>query len=182
MGLDMYLYKKTYVKNWSFQEPHEQFEVTVKKGGVTYPNIKSDRISYVEETIMYWRKANQIHGWFANNCSEKTPDVEYTLYTKQLQELLDTCKKVLGVLEKAPKLVTQVNGGWRDGKPYEVDLEVYDCKDEIEDLLPPVQGFFFGSYEIDGWYKEQIEETVKFLEEELPNCSEDDTFTYYASW
>ena len=42
MGLDMYLSKKTYVKQWSHNKPEEQFEVTVKKGDEPYEGIQSD--------------------------------------------------------------------------------------------------------------------------------------------
>jgi len=62
MGLDMYLSKKTYVKHWSHQTPEETFEVNVTKGGEPYEGIQSDRVSYVTESLMYWRKVNQIHG------------------------------------------------------------------------------------------------------------------------
>ena len=33
MGLDMYLTRKTYVKQWSHQTPEERFEITITKGG-----------------------------------------------------------------------------------------------------------------------------------------------------
>ena len=33
MGLDMYLSKKTYVKQWEHTPKEEQFEVTVKRNG-----------------------------------------------------------------------------------------------------------------------------------------------------
>jgi hypothetical protein len=33
MGLDMYLSKKTYVKQWEHNPPEETYEVTVTKGG-----------------------------------------------------------------------------------------------------------------------------------------------------
>jgi len=50
------------------------------------------------------------------------------------------------------------------------------------ELLPPTQGFFYGSDEIDEYYKETIDETIRFLEKEIPLCTEDDEFEYYASW
>ena len=33
MGLDMYLSKRTYVKNWNFQKDDEKHKVTVKLNG-----------------------------------------------------------------------------------------------------------------------------------------------------
>ena len=51
MGLDMYLSKKTYVKQWSHNSPDEQFNVSVNRGGTTYPGIKPERVSYVTELL-----------------------------------------------------------------------------------------------------------------------------------
>ena len=181
----MYLSKKTYVKKWGHEKPEEAFNVTVQKGGVTYPNIKSERISYITEEIMYWRKANQIHGWFVEHGNEVTEDVMYRLDFEQIKELYDTCKKALDILNTAPKRTTQVVGGWKNGEEYMVDVEVYDNTDEIMELLPPVKGFFFGSYEIDDWYKSNLEETVKGLEEEINNQANEKwgaEYEYYASW
>ena len=61
MGLDMNLYRKTYVKRWDHIPAEKQFSVSVKMGNKKYENIDSDKISYIEEEIAYWRKANQIH-------------------------------------------------------------------------------------------------------------------------
>ena len=182
MGLDMYLSKKSYVKQWEHRKPEDQFDVSVKKGGRTFLNIKPQRISYVVEELMYWRKANQIHGWFCANGSEEIQEVKYLLTKTDLEVLMETCKSVLEVINKSQKKVVQVVGGWKDGKEYMVDKEVYDNEDVIKDLLPPTEGFFYGAYEIDEWYKQNIEETLNFLQEELPNCEEDDEFEYYASW
>jgi hypothetical protein len=181
MGLDMYLSKKTYVKQWSHRKPEDQFDVSVKRGGETYPNIKPERVSYVIEELMYWRKANQIHGWFCNNTEEIVADVKYYVTKTDLEVLLETCKSVSDILEKSPKITKQVVGGWKDGEEYLVPVEVYD-NNVIADILPPTQGFFFGSDTIDDYYKQDIDDTIKFLEGELPNCEEDAEFEYYASW
>ena len=177
----MYLSKKTYVKQWSHISPDEQFNVSVTRGGKPYSGINPNRVSYVTEELMYWRKANQIHGWFVQNTEELEADRKYYVTKVDLEVLLETCKKVLELLATAPKTTTQVVGGWKNGEQYMVDVEVYD-NDILQDILPPTQGFFFGSDTIDEWYKEQIVETIKFLEEELPTCDDDADFEYYASW
>lgn len=184
MGLDMYLSKKTYVKQWSHNKPEDQYEVSVKKGGITYPNIRQERVSYVTEEIAYWRKANQIHGWFVTNCEEREPDVKYSVTRGDLETLLETCKKVVELLNTSTKSTKQVVGGWKDGKEYMVDVEVYDKTDEILDLLPPTQGFFFGSDNIDDWYKKDVEDTITTLESELsiPDVGYEADYDYYASW
>ena len=185
MGLDMYLSKKTYVKQWDFQNEEEKTKVSVTKNGEPLKEIKSERVSYIQEELMYWRKANQIHGWFVNNTNEIIEDVKYSVTKTDLEVLLETCKKVVDVLNGCPKKTIQVVGGWKDGKEYMVDTEVFDSEDIeeiVKEILPPQQGFFFGSYEIDDWYKQDLENTIKFLEEELPNCTDSDEFEYYASW
>jgi hypothetical protein len=183
MGLDMYLSKKTYVKKWSHQTKEETFDVSIKKGGEDFTGINPERVSYITEEISYWRKANQIHGWFCNNTEEVVPDVKYYVTKENLEELLDTCKKVLEVLNSSPKSIKQVVGGWKDGKDYMVDVEVYDKTDVILELLPPTRGFFFGSDDIDDWYKEQVEHTIQVIEEELnTNVDNYPEYEYYASW
>jgi hypothetical protein len=184
MGLDMYLSKKTYVKQWSHNKPENQYEVSVKKGTKKYDKIKPERVSYITEEIMYWRKANQIHGWFCNNCEERIPDVRYDVTREDLENLLETCEKVLGILNKSEKKTLQVVGGWKGGEQYMVDHEVYDTTDEIMELLPPTEGFFFGSDNIDDWYKQNIEETITTLKEELSASTEGygSDYEYYASW
>ena len=183
MGLDMYLSKKTYVKQWSHNKPEEQFEVSVKKGGVTFPDIKTDRISYVTEEVAYWRKANQIHGWFVNNCEEVVADVKYYVTRENLEELLETCKKVVEMLNSSTKTTKKVVSGWSGGEEMYTDIEVYDTEDILE-ILPPTQGFFFGSDSIDEWYKKDIEDTIKVLEDELsvPKIGYGADYEYYASW
>jgi len=182
MGLDMYLSKKTYVKQWEHNKPEEQFEVNVKRGGKPFKKIEPSRVSYITEELMYWRKANQIHGWFVHNTQEVVEEVKYYVTKEDLQNLLDVCKQVLDVLSKSEIKTVQVRSGWSGGEETYSDVETYDCEDEIRELLPPTEGFFYGSYEIDEWYKNNIEETVEFLERELPKSDEHDDFEYYASW
>lgn len=181
MGLDMYLSKKTYVKQWSHQSKKDKFSVSVKKGNKKYEGIRPERVSYITEEIMYWRKANQIHGWFVENCREIEEEVTYRVTMENLKTLLETCKKVLEILNKAEKKTIQVVGGWSNGEDLMVDTDVYEGVDEVMELLPPTQGFFFGSDNIDDWYKEAIEETIEALESEL-SISNGGEYEYEASW
>jgi hypothetical protein len=47
--------------------------------------------------------------------------------------------------------------------------------------LPRKQGFFFGSKEVDDWYWQDLEDTVKGLERAL-TLSDDYSFYYSSSW
>jgi hypothetical protein len=50
-------------------------------------------------------------------------------------------------------------------------------------LLPPAEGFFFGSTEVDEYYWEQLKETVSKLTRVLDAPVPEDTyFTYRSSW
>lgn len=152
MGLDMYLNKKTYVQNWEHMKKEELHKVTVKKNGKVRKDIKPERISYIEEQICYWRKANQIHKWFVDNCQDGEDDCRNAYVDpEQLQELLDICKQI----EKDPS--------------------------EAMRLLPPQSGFFFGSTDVDDYYMEDIKNTIKMLEEVLAEEGTGD-FYYRSSW
>ena len=92
MGLDMYLSKRHYVKNWDHMSPEELHQITVKKNNKNLPYINTKKISYVTEDVAYWRKANAIHDWFVKNCQEGQDDCrEYWVTREQLQELYDAC-------------------------------------------------------------------------------------------
>ena len=138
MGLDMYLSKKTYVKQWDHQSPEERYEVVVTKGGNAVDGIKSSRVKYIEEEIGYWRKANQIHRWFVENVQEGKDDCgDYYVDNSDLEKLLIACKQV------------------------EADHSL------AESLLPAASGFFFGGTDYDEWYFEDIKNTIKIVEEAL---------------
>jgi len=51
-------------------------------------------------------------------------------------------------------------------------------KGKNPELLPPEEGFFFGSTEVDQWYWEDIEHTIK----QLSNIKEKEDYYYRASW
>lgn len=164
MGLDMYLSKKTYVKNWSHQSPEEQHEVTVKLGGEIHPTIKPERVSYIVEDIAYWRKFNALHQWFVDNCQDGVDDCRNSYVDpSQLKELL----------EEVLKPIKEVHASG--------DME--NAQKIAEDLLPTQGGSFFGGLEYDEYYFQEIDNTIKLLEELV---SESDfygsSFEYHSSW
>ena len=92
MGLDMYLTKKTYVKNWDHMP--KKHTVTVK--GPVENAIKPERIKYIEEEVGYWRKANAIHKWFVDHCQDGVDDCRHQYVSRdQLEELRDLCRQLL---------------------------------------------------------------------------------------
>ena len=143
MGLDMYLEKRTYVRQWDFQKPEEQYNVEVTKGGEP-ANIKSERVTHVCEELGYWRKQNQIHQWFVENVQNGVDNCgEYSVSKGQLEDLLEICKKILNDNTRA------------------------------EELLPTASGFFYGGTEYDEWYFDGIQNTIEILEEALSDTGAD---------
>ena len=181
MGLDMYLHKKTYVKNWEYMSPEELHEVTVKKNGQELPNIKKERISSIEESVLYWRKANHIHQWFVDNVQDGEDNCrEYHVDREQLRELVEACKTVKESLEKSPKKKVQVEVGWQNGEKMYDDVDVFEDTSVAEELLPTQSGFFFGGTEYDQWYFGSLVNTIEQLEPLLEE--EGGSFYYQASW
>ena len=161
MGLDMYLSKKTYVQRWDHQSPEETYNVVVTQGGNSVDHIQPNRVSYVEEQVGYWRKANAIHKWLVDNVQDGNDNCGiYSVEIDDLMNLLNLCK------------------------------EVKDNPKTAEELLPPQDGCFFGDVSIDQYYFHNIDHTIEILEGVLSEkvfdkngreCYPAD-FYYHSSW
>jgi hypothetical protein len=104
------------------------------------------------DEVGYWRKSNQIHGWFVENVQKGVDDCgEYVVSLDQLKALKGLCEAVL------------------------------EDKDRAGELLPSRQGFFFGSYCYDEMYFSDIADTIEILDKCIEN-SEDIEFIYQSSW
>ena len=109
MGLDMYLSKRTYVKNWDHMGPEHRHTITV--AGPSAASIRPARITSIEEEVGYWRKANAIHQWFVTHCQGGTDDCRDAYVSRtDLTALLETCKRVLMEPEKAAELLPPQSG------------------------------------------------------------------------
>jgi hypothetical protein len=100
----------------------------------------------------YWRKSNQIHNWFVKNVQDGEDNCqEAHVSREQLKELREHCQKVL------------------------------DNNELAEKLLPTGSGFFFGGTDYDQWYFNDIEETIKIIDNALSMPDQWD-FNYRSSW
>lgn len=189
MGLDMYLYLRIpgamqpdptrgdewgsdcdYVSAYEHRTPEdrERFAEIVGRLGLQglveagTPILEVSRDGTVSLCVAYWRKANAVHGWFVKNCQDGEDECQPSnpVHVEQIAELIQRCRSVIS----DPTLA--------------------------EDLLPPEQGFFFGSYDIDQWYIEGLEYTAERLEKvvaavltrKVEHPGEDLTFIYQSSW
>ena len=99
MGLDQYLHRKTYVKNWNNMKPEELHVVTVTKGGKAVKEIDPKKIAYIVEEVAYWRKAYAIQNWFENNVQDD--EGNFHVSVEQLKELVEICKTVINTKDKS---------------------------------------------------------------------------------
>ena len=174
-------------------------------GSMTLEEAKAFTESYAPKIISfnsiwsevgYWRKANQIHNWFVNNVQNGVDDCgRYEVTKDDLQKLLTICKKVNRLAPKkkvVPHFRRQGDkADWRRrtdilflGRDFSKSTKLSPiAKKEIADLLPTVEGFFFGDTEYDHYYFDDITETIKTIENVLEEVDfEDEILTYVSSW
>lgn len=159
MGLDMYLSKKIYIgANYEHRNVKGKIEITIDKKPV---KIDFDKVSYIEEQVAYWRKANHIHAWFVKHVQDGVDECQTAeVSSEQLKQLYTACKKILDARKDKKK-----------------------AKKLIEELLPPQEGFFFGGTEIDEYYYRDIEYTMDVIFKSVVESGNDDAeFYYHASW
>ena len=96
MGLDMYLTREHYVKNWDFLGEDERWTISIT-GPVP---IDASKVVTITEQVCSWHKADVIHSWFVDNVQDGEDNcARYYVTTEQLQELAGGCQKVLADLE-----------------------------------------------------------------------------------
>lgn len=114
--------------------------------------------------VAYWRKANAIHGWIVATQANGVDECQRIRMPRRvLEDLVVRCKKVL---------TAHAAGGDQQMK----------MEAEAQGLLP-TRGFFFGGYDLDEYYREDLQITIdqieKVLAAPLPSGVE---FFYRASW
>ena len=176
MGLDMYLSKKHYIGN-NYKEPKNQVPVQIP--GI----IKQERITYIIEEVARWRKANAIHKWFVDSVQDHQDDCkEYYVSQGQLGELVELCKRVKRaatlVKGKVENGATLIDGKW---VPNMEDGEVIEDPTIAKQLLPTQKGSFFGQFDYNQYYLQDIDRTIEQLTPLLEEPETADLY-YQASW
>ena len=155
MGLDMYLYRREYLSNYSFNKDAAESDkfITIVDALGLQPSDQSPHIN-VEVCVAYWRKANQVHKWFCDLDGGRDECQSIYVTREKLVELRDLCASVIS----QPAMAA--------------------------DVLPTQPGFFFGSYDYDEWYMEDMKNTVSQLDKILESVPADSwtDFIYRASW
>lgn len=188
MGLDMYLSRKKFI-GANYEHRKITGMVDIKQDGKEIP-IDFKKISYIEEEVGYWRKANQIHKYFVDKCQDGVDDCKpYYVDIADLEDLLDICKEIK---EKVVMKKGKVANGKRLTEDGWVDIledgEYIENPEVCEELLPTEDGCFFGSTAYDEYYMCDIDNTIKMLDEilkeekELNKMGIYSDYYYQSSW
>lgn len=172
MGLDMMLYKKR------------------KKDKINDWNDWEEVSNKLKE-IGYWRKANQVHKYFVDECNDGNDDncAYYEVSKDVIEKLNFKCKEILDDVELIDDYVLQ-NYSYdknEDGETIKkeryVPGKVIKDTSICEEQLPTQSGFFFGSTEYNECYYEQIKYTYDLTQNILNIFDFENNDLYYeASW
>lgn len=119
-------------------------------------DIYLKKVRKEEDQLAYFRKVNFLVGYFfGEDYTDADNCRPLEISKEQCEELVRRCKEV---------------------------LEKRDEETSME-LLPPTGGFFFGSYDIDDYYYEDVENVKEEFEKEvIPAFDELDDGEYIEFW
>lgn len=182
MGLDQFLSKRIYV-GANYEHRKVTGKIDIKVDGKPL-KINFNKVSYIEEQAIYWRKSNQIHQFFVDNVQDGVDDCRsYYVPREKLEELLKLCKEVKS---KAILSDGKIQNGYafKDGKETKIfeDGKYIINDTEIAELLPTQAGFFFGSTDYDEYYMDDIDYTIEGLTKLLDENDDNVEFEYHSSW
>jgi len=163
MGLDMFLKEEIYI-GAKFEHRKVTGTIDISING-NKKHIPFNKIYSITIDVAYWRKANQIMNWFTRRNDWDDDRQEVTLSGKELMEFVHSCKTVIASLKSSR--ATNSNG-----------TIVFLDTDTALELLPPLEGFFFGSQNIDEYYLNDLEKTI----EQLSEIEEDNYYKFTVSW
>ena len=183
MGLDMYLEgsfsKRAYVQptDQDYADFRKGKEVTVERSQALIDALEAtglqnapiehyrNHLTYVFP-IITWRKANQIHKFFVDNCQEGN----------------DNCQRHYVSIGDLKMLLNKID-------------EILEIEDPTQRKLKAMQtlptdneGCFFGSEEYNDWYFHDLKDTKRTLdklfeyEENAESGKNFDNFYYQSSW
>ena len=133
MGLDMYLSARLYTS----EHNRDDANLALRTALATIPHPPTqESATELQIGVIYWRKANAIHKWFVDNVQGGEDDCgAYSVAPDTLKELRDIC--------------------------VDVSKHRFDAKAKAK--LPPTDGFFFGSTDLDEYYYDEVKRTGERL-------------------
>lgn len=159
----MWLWAKRFI--WSNEkEEKDELQKVIQsyflKDNKIFKDMEGYELKELRFEVGYWRKANQIHNWFVENVQKGEDDCgSYSVEKEQLQELLETINQILNEKDKKKQI------------------------ELAKELLSTKEGSFFGNYEYDKYYFDDLKETKEIIEKLLKIKNlEDYEIEYSSSW
>lgn len=148
MGLDMTLYRKTWVGEFFGDD-----SVKVK---VEHKTNRKGQLACIIEEVKYWRKANAIHGWFVEHCADGLDECQIIRVDRDdLEALLSALETVQNDHSRAPELLPTRQGFFFGTYNYDdyywqyVESTIAFLKEELEstkDALGAVEWEYVASW------------------------------------
>jgi hypothetical protein len=165
MGLDMYLHAKKYVEKINWDKLDRDNDI-----GLDSPEVVNPLWNEIVDTAGMSDVATDIYGVHVEvTCAYwRKANQIHKWFVDNVQGGNDNCGEYYVSNEKLNQL-------------RETCRQALFAKDPS--LLPPQAGFFFGSYDIDEWYWQDIKDTIKKIDRvlALPDMSKL-SFYYTSSW
>lgn len=99
MGLDSYLRAQKYVSGYEHSDDKEK---NLYRNVLNVFNLKNSDVAescpsaIINITVCYWRKANEIHNWFVQNCGDGVDECQEIFVSREkLVDLMEACQKAL---------------------------------------------------------------------------------------
>ena len=150
MGLDMYLTRKLYVKNWR-HDKGPKHKVILE--GPLADHYSSEKVQCIIEECIYWRKANWFHKWFVDNVQGGVDNCG-TYYVGQgnLVQLYNLINEVLAHRSTAPEKLPPELGFFFGSDDFD---EWYwgSLKETAEELKPIVERIKAGNERGEFYYQ-----------------------------
>ena len=172
----MYLTKKIYVGG---NYEHNKITGTVElfKDGKPI-QVDVSKLTYIEESAIYWRKANAVHSWFVENVQDGVDEcAPHYVSFRELEKLKQACLDSIAIMQNSTMVNKQISVGWNSDGDIMDTIKVFDV-DPADLPISPTSGFFFGSTELTEWFLEDLQ----FTADEISKLDPDAEYEYCSSW
>lgn len=163
MGLDMYLNAKKHLAKVNWQALNNNEQLSYNSPEAVYPKF-NDLMEITQLTDV----ATDIYGATVEvTCAYwRKANAIHSWFVKNVQKDKDDCGEYYVTQEQLIELIA---------------LCRHSLENKDPSLLPPQAGFFFGGTDIDGWYWDQLTNTVDQLRRVLALPEVDKLSFYYSS-
>lgn len=147
-------------------------------------DIYFNKRNKARKEIAYFRKVNflvkyvdEVLGREVDNCRD------VVLEKEDIEELVRRCGTVIDSLKNSKKKEVQYETGWCNGETTYATKKVFTGTKVAEELLPTMNGFFFGSTDYDEDYLDNVKQVKEDMERILKEVDFDtEEVVFYISY